>query len=371
MKNSQIKNQNDKRNYGIDLLKIISMIMIIVLHITGQGGMLENTATLSSQYNILWLLRAMCFCCVNCYALATGYLMYQRKVKYSNIIYLYLQVVFYMAIISAIYFFIDPSLITFRSFIDIIFPFAHDDYWYFTAYFGMFFFIPYLNILMEKLSKKQGTKLILVIVFIFTILPLIFDSDIFKMNSGYSMFWLISMYLLGAYFKKYSLEINFQKRTGFLIYFISVLLAFAVRTLFVFAKAKLDWIKLNGTYIINYCSPFILLSSIGLLIFFSQVKFKSIGKGIIHFLAPLSFGVYIIHVNPFIWKSAKGIFSNFASLNPFLMTAYILMLTILIYFICAILDRIRLMIFESFKVKQLSDKISNFVSLKINKLLKN
>ena len=370
MANSSIKNQNDTRNYGIDLLKIISMIMIIVLHITGQGGMLENTVTLSSQYNILWLLRAMCFCCVNCYALATGYLMYQRKVKYSNIIYLYLQVVFYMAVISVIYFSINPDLITFKSFVDILFPFAHDGYWYFTAYFGMFFFIPYLNILIEKLSKKQGAKLILSIIFIFTILPLIFDSDIFKMDSGYSMFWLISMYLFGAYFKKYNFKIKLKKRTGFLIYMISVLTAFGIRTLFIFAKTNTDFIKLNGTYIINYCSPFILLSSIGLLIFFSQVKLKGTGKSIIRFLVPLSFGVYLIHVNPFIWESAKGIFSDFASLNLFLMTVYILIFTLLIYLSCALLDSIRLSLFKVIKVKQFSEKLSNIISFKINKLIK-
>lgn len=39
------------RNYGIDLLRLISMLMIVVLHVLGQGGILKSTSalTLSSE----------------------------------------------------------------------------------------------------------------------------------------------------------------------------------------------------------------------------------------------------------------------------------------------------------------------------------
>ena len=36
-----------KRNYGIDLLRIICMLMIIGLHILGHGGVLTNTEAFS------------------------------------------------------------------------------------------------------------------------------------------------------------------------------------------------------------------------------------------------------------------------------------------------------------------------------------
>lgn len=29
---------HDKRNYGIDMLRILSMYMVVVLHVLGQGG---------------------------------------------------------------------------------------------------------------------------------------------------------------------------------------------------------------------------------------------------------------------------------------------------------------------------------------------
>ena len=31
----------EERNYGIDLLRIVSMMMVVLLHVLGQGGILD------------------------------------------------------------------------------------------------------------------------------------------------------------------------------------------------------------------------------------------------------------------------------------------------------------------------------------------
>ena len=74
------------RNYGIDLIRIISMYMIVILHVLGQGGILWNLEKLSFRYNISWLLEIFCYCSVTCYALITGYVMNNGKFKYKKII---------------------------------------------------------------------------------------------------------------------------------------------------------------------------------------------------------------------------------------------------------------------------------------------
>ncbi|MDE6723424.1 MAG: hypothetical protein K2J55_04430, partial [Eubacterium sp.] len=62
-----------KRNYGIDLLRIVCMIMVPVLHVLGHGGLLEGAEILSVKYEFVWFLEAAAFCAVNCYALISGY----------------------------------------------------------------------------------------------------------------------------------------------------------------------------------------------------------------------------------------------------------------------------------------------------------
>lgn len=60
------------RNYGIDLLRIVSMFMICILHVIGVWGG-EASATLSLNYNIAWLIECACDCAVNAFALISGY----------------------------------------------------------------------------------------------------------------------------------------------------------------------------------------------------------------------------------------------------------------------------------------------------------
>jgi hypothetical protein len=49
------------------------MLMVVVLHILGQGGVLKTARPLSVEYEIAWFLEILCYCAVNCYALISGY----------------------------------------------------------------------------------------------------------------------------------------------------------------------------------------------------------------------------------------------------------------------------------------------------------
>ena len=92
--------QKKERNYGIDLLRIVSMIMVVLLHVLGAGGLLEATFGINNK--IVWLLEVFAFCAVNCYALISGYVGVNSKFKLSNILILWLQVFIYNFIIMHI-----------------------------------------------------------------------------------------------------------------------------------------------------------------------------------------------------------------------------------------------------------------------------
>ena len=84
-----------KRNYGIDLLRIAAMCMVVILHIVGFGGVLTNAKTLSANYEAALFLQIATYCAVNCYALISGYVGLNSKFHYTNIVILWLRVVFY------------------------------------------------------------------------------------------------------------------------------------------------------------------------------------------------------------------------------------------------------------------------------------
>lgn len=74
-----------QRDYGIDLLRIISMLMVPIVHVIGQGGILGTAVPFSIQYESAWMLMSFVLVAVNCFILITGYVYYGKETKYYRL----------------------------------------------------------------------------------------------------------------------------------------------------------------------------------------------------------------------------------------------------------------------------------------------
>ena len=74
-----------KRNYGIDLLRMVAMVFVVVLHIVGIGGIITGSELLSPQFLTAQLLRIAMLCAVNCYALISGFVGWNRRPGLSGL----------------------------------------------------------------------------------------------------------------------------------------------------------------------------------------------------------------------------------------------------------------------------------------------
>ena len=142
------------RNYGIDFLRMISMIMIVMLHTLGHGGILRSVSFLSVHYQIAWLLEVIAFGAVNTYAMISGFVSVDSHFKISNILILWLQVLFYGILINTVFFFLLPESRNTSGWIQALFPVTRKEYWYFTAYTGGFF-SPHSSIRCFGISPKS------------------------------------------------------------------------------------------------------------------------------------------------------------------------------------------------------------------------
>lgn len=348
------------RNYGIDLLRIVSMIMIVVLHVLGHGGVLASSKGSLIGYGMMWFLEIAAYCAVNCYALVSGYVGYGTRFKYENIMVLYLQVVFWILIIQGGFALFVPGSVGLMDFIKALFPFAVNTYWYFSAYFCMFFFIPFLNQLMDSMNKKQATGLIITIVFLFSILPSFFHNDMFKNSNGSSTFWLTMLYLMGAYIKKYDLGKKEQTSRFILLYLGCVIVNWI-------SQYGVEQILHYDTYssaLVNYVSPTVLLSAVALLIVFKNINVGNVIKKIVMFFSPVSFGVYLIHDEPLVRQYViSQRFANYGSLSPLFMVLAVLGTVGGIWLAGSLLDYIRLKIFKLLKVKNICIRIKEIICL--------
>lgn len=355
-----------ERNYGIDALRIVAMIMIPILHIIGHGGILSTVTSFSINYDVVWLIKAAACCAVNCYGLISGYVGYGRKFRYSNIIYLCCQVAFYTLIITGIFAIFSSEDIGIVTFFKAAFPFASNLYWYFTSYFCMFFFIPFLNIILEKSNKVWLDRLMITILLIFSILPTLFNSDMTKSNEGYSPIWLAFLYLIGGYIKKYNIADKLKQWQKILGYFCCVFAGWLIELGITYFMGASD----NRSYFLEYTSPAVLMSAVFLLLFFAKLKVNGFWIKFIGFFAPLSFSVYLIHDEFLIREQfITDSFIGYATMNPVLMFLSIISTALAIWLVCSLIDKIRLTIFNALRIKKLSVKTERFLAEKINRII--
>ncbi len=358
--------QHKERNYGVDLLRIVSMVMVSAIHVFGHSGILiEDKITVRGQ--LAWFFYIFCFCAVNCYALISGYVGITSKFKISNLVYLWLQVVFLSLLTTLVTRFVMPGTVGLKDFLVAVLPVTFSKYWYFTAYFALFLFMPFLNFLLNRFSNRGMGLLLLAITVLFTGLSTI-REDVFNLDNGYSVVWLVLLYLIGGYIKKNNLlgKVQTWKLRVALIGIVAFTwlskLVISLVTLKVFDK-----IKFSGL-LIGYTSPTILAIAVLFLCIFSRKSFSK-KPLFISFVAPLTFGIYITQMDsPFIWKTIMDKTEIFTELNPMISLLAVLLATVAVFLVCGLADLCRLGLFTLLRVKKHLIRAENGIRNKMSKL---
>lgn len=347
-----------EKNYGIDALRMLAMFMIVVLHILNSGGVLNSAGRFTSRYEAGWLLETAAYCAVDVYALISGYVWVGAKYKYRSIAELWLQVLFYTVSVTALFCVFVPSSVSLVEWVKAIFPTMFNQYWYFSSYVALFLFIPLLNIIIEKAEKRQLGFFIGIILLFFGGLQTLFYSNAFAVNDGYSAIWLMILYLVGGYLRKYGLNRNIKPIIYVIGYFVMILLTWLSKMCIeLFTLRVLGEVR-AGNYLISYKSPTIFLAAICLLLFFANLKISPFLKKAIGLLSPLAFGVYLIHNHPLVSAYlVEKRFTEYAAFPWIFEILAVLATAAVIYLACSLIDFIRLQLFKILHIRQILDSI--------------
>lgn len=349
------KPQKEQRILGMDVLKILSMFMVVVLHVNGAGGILWNATTFEEHWWIAHTLEHLCIVAVNLFAMTSGFLYFGRKWKIKNLISLWLQVFFYSVIITVIFMIIwGTDKVTWGDLWKYCFPVLNNQYWYFSAYFLLFFAIPVFNLAIERFSKGPTMFVLGIIGCLLTVGNSV--NNAFSVGTGYNAFWLGYLYLIGAFIKKYDFNFRLGKKEfGAWMYatLYLVLVAVGVIRMAVFHKV---WDE-NPQY--GYTFPLHFLSSVALFLCFSRIKKKS--NKVVAVVSGAAFGVFLIHVQDFTYECLINQFKYLLEGNPWAMLGMVLLWSAIIYLTCTALECIRQWLFKGIRVPQLLNWIQKKV----------
>lgn len=350
------------RNPGIDLLRIISMIGVVFLHVLGHGGILTLDHSLAS-FSMVWFFEILAFPAVNCFVLISGYVGHKEDSAFPNIknlLSLLFTVLFYSITIVVAFMLFGPEPISLKEVLKSFMPTLMGRYWFFTAYFGLFLLSPILNLLVSKSDYKQDV-VFLIVLSLFSIISVL--RDVFSLLGGFSVIWFVFMYLVGAIFKKYSLNRVFSKKTWYII--ISSAFIATWLSKIVLHYTNIPFLQNCSGILIDYVSPTIIAMAVGSLGVFSNLTCPY--SKTISFIATSAFSVYLIHDNFFIRKYLIAkIYTMVNDLNVVLLALSIISSVVVIFSFCILIDKIRMYLFRIIKIDRLIKCIEDIMKVKIN-----
>ena len=301
-----MKSEKKQRNANMDLLRIVSMLLIIFLHSIDHSGVLENAAASGkAMYFYVRFTYAMCMVCVNIYVMLSGYFMIHSKFRLHKLITLWMEAAFYSFVLKLLFMLSGADEFSVVSLASCFFPILTGRYWFLTIYVGLYLISPFLNILIHAMNRKQHTLLNLYLFAIMSAWSSIHPA-IAGMNSGggWGLAWFVVMYLAAAWFRLYYTP-NYRPAKWFAGYLV---IPFSIAAL----QCLLGGDAIGGivhavlSHWFRYDSAPAYLMTMCLFVGFLNVNIrnKKVVK-VITAVSPLTFGVYLIHahanVSPWSW----------------------------------------------------------------------
>ena len=293
--------EEQKRHSGFETMRILSMVMIVLMHGIGHGGLGSAAPQGSAAFWIYWLLFILARVSTNCFVMLSGYYLSERKgaVRAGRLFRIGAQVWFYSMLTFCVAVKAGAVPLSAISLLRALLPLTSNGYWFASAYFLMYLSVPVLNAVVQSLDRRQYKTLLLVALLLQSVWGTLFywATDETFVNNGYSFIWFYTLYFMAAYFRKY--RVTVPSGLCLLAY-----LAASAAGLFnrMLALRVENALHLNGfaNTVNGYQALATVIASAAMFLLFQNIRIRSdYWRRWVFRLAPLSFGVYLLHDSDF------------------------------------------------------------------------
>jgi surface polysaccharide O-acyltransferase-like enzyme len=359
-------NKSQDRNFGLDLLKIVMMFLVIAFHFSDHGvATLSYKQPLNFNWIILSSARIWGGVCNACFMLISGYFMSQKHASVKAVIKLYLEVWFYSVVCGIVCYLIGSEPFEIVSLVKMIFPFIFNQYWYFTMYLIVYLLSPFINIVIDKMSRNQYKVLILIGLVIFTIIPT-FTNQVNLLDGDDQIGTFILIYLIGAYIKKYDIKVSRKKAVSLIL--VSLVLDMAsvigLRVLLGLFGSSKDAV----TYFLWPTSKILpIVTGVSFFLLFKDLRIRDTGVKyrFIDFLSSSVFGVYLFHIGRMQVPLFQMVFNDSKTFNTPFFFPQMLVAMVSIFVVGILIDKFRMIVFERPLMRILNYSLGNVVNLRL------
>ncbi|MBD5494142.1 MAG: acyltransferase [Lachnospiraceae bacterium] len=365
-----------KREANLELLRVITMIMIVTMHLVNHGAMLDLAESGTVSYQIAWGLMGLGIPTINIYILISSYFLVESRFSSWRLVKLGMQVWFYAMVIT-LYFWISGRGERDREYMVMsLTPIISDFYWFITMYVGMYILSPLLNHFVKSLSKRKH-QCVLVLCFVqFSVWTNIFYyTSGMNIAGGISISWFLVMYLFGAYIRIYDVGRG-QYRKWLAAGVVFELLIPLSRVVIValqstpLAKTGIPEDLLWGYSVFyQYNSMLATAAAICLFVGFLGIKIRP-GRisDLILLMGSTAIGVYLIHEHYYIRIALWDTIKPWSWLYQWYMLPKIVLTVLGIYVVCSALELMRRLIFRPLDKSKRLHEFCEKIDMKLEKL---
>lgn len=314
------------RASNFELLRIVSMILIVCLHANyaslGEVTSQEFSVAPFSSFTRMFF-EQLCIVAVNVFVLISGWFGINSTLKGG--LGLLFQVYFF-SILIGLSFFILGLPIELRTFLQ-VFCFDHF-YWFVPAYLMLYILSPILNTFIQQASIKWFVSIILSFFFFEFSFGWLINSDNFSF--GYSTLSFIGLYLLARFLRLHRPWFSsFSKSLDLTLYLLLSLIPVIIFSL-----------TGKSFSMLAYSSPFVVSASLFIFLAFTKLSIQS---NAINYVASSIFTLYLAHEHPFISEYFKELMRwGYDTLGGLLYIPFVFCFIFVLGLVCIPLDKVRI-----------------------------
>lgn len=195
--------EKKERYSNIELYRIIVMLLIVMHHYVVNSGLFDEmfkTPT-APESIFLYMFGMWGKTGIDCFVLITGYFMCKSSISLHKFVKLLLQVELYNILFGCIFLYAGYMPLSVNSIIQIINPIPSVNTNFTSCFLLFYLFIPFLNILLNNLSKSQHLLLVILCLGIYTILGTI---PWIGVTFNY-VTWFCVLYVVASYIRLYGI----------------------------------------------------------------------------------------------------------------------------------------------------------------------
>ncbi|MDD5975732.1 MAG: acyltransferase [Bacteroidales bacterium] len=325
------------RNSNLELYRVILMLLIIAHHYVVNSPLMnvivENPTSKESIF--LWLFGMWGKTGINCFLMITGYFMCCQQITLRKFLKLFFEVLFYNIVIYCIFVLFGYQEVSLKNIFHVIVPIRYIRDGFISCFLVFYLFIPFLNILIKNMNKKEHALLILLCVVMYSMFGTLPG---FGVSMNY-VSWFCVVYFIASYIRLYGLldKITHSQWGWVTLLFVVLSMLSAIGLIFI-NKFPYHLVNING--------PMAIIVAVSSFMYFKDLKIRQ--SAFINALGASTFGVLVIHGNSdtmrtWLWKDTLDNLSYYSS--SFLIL-HAIVAVLAVYIVCTAIDYVRIKVIE-------------------------